>query len=180
MHDSRRARTQARLCALALLVAAGACGRADAPASDSARSVAAVPAPAGREGGTVQGGDPRRPACPKTGLWAECHVRERLIRSGSAPRDTIHDGLPAIGPTPAVLRLGRGMLAVYVFQDSLTRARASASLDTVKYVPVATGPTLRSEAMVIENANLLALLFSKNDQQIERVSDALTAGPPQP
>jgi hypothetical protein len=33
---------------------------------------------------------------------------------------------------------------------------------------------------VIENDNLLALLFSKNEQQIERVSDALTAGPPQP
>ena len=39
---------------------------------------------------------------------------------------------------------------------------------------------MRSQASVIENDNLLALLFSKNEQQIERVSDALTAGPPQP
>jgi hypothetical protein len=37
-----------------------------------------------------------------------------------------------------------------------------------------------SQATVIENDNLLALLFSQNDQQIERVSDALTAGAPQP
>jgi hypothetical protein len=33
---------------------------------------------------------------------------------------------------------------------------------------------------VIENDNLLALLFGKNEHQRERVSDALTAGPPQP
>jgi hypothetical protein len=107
-------------------------------------------------------------------------VRERLIRSGLAPRDTSRDALPTLGPAPAVHRLGRGMLAVYLFRDTLARARAAATLDTLTYVPVATGPTMRSEAMVIENANLLALLYSKNDQQIERVSDALTAGPPQP
>ncbi|HEU4720807.1 MAG TPA: hypothetical protein VFS59_05535 [Gemmatimonadaceae bacterium] len=165
---------------LALLVVAGACGRTDAPASESARSMAAAPAPAGSAAGGVAEGDPRKPACPKTGQWAECHVRERLIRSGLAPRDTSREALPELGPAPTVHRLGRGMLAVYLFQDTLARARAAATLDSVKYVPVATGPTMRSEAMVIENANLLALLFSKNDQQIERVSDALTAGPPQP
>ena len=37
-----------------------------------------------------------------------------------------------------------------------------------------------SRATVIQNDNLLALLYSKNEQQRERVSDALMAGPPQP
>jgi hypothetical protein len=32
---------------------------------------------------------------------------------------------------------------------------------------------------LIRNANLLAILHSRNDHQRERVSDALTAGPPQ-
>jgi hypothetical protein len=40
--------------------------------------------------------------------------------------------------------------------------------------------TMLSKATVIQNDNLLALLFSKNDQQRERVSDALMAGAPQP
>lgn len=170
--------------ALALCVAAAACGRSDgpssdgpasdAPASDSARSAAVSPVAAGANA------DPRKPACPKTGHWVDCQVRERLIRSGLAPRDTSRDALPPLGPTPAVLRLGRGALAVYLFDDSLARARAAARLDSVKYVRAPNPPTMLSEATVIQNDNLLALLFSKNEQQIERVSDALMAGAPQP
>jgi hypothetical protein len=107
-------------------------------------------------------------------------VRERLIRSGLAPRDTSREALPSLGATPSVHRLGRGALAVYLFDDSVARARAATRLDSAKYVRAPNPPTMRSEATVIENDNLLALLFSKNEQQIERVSNALLAGPPQP
>jgi hypothetical protein len=107
-------------------------------------------------------------------------VRERLIRSGLAPRDTTRETLPTLGPAPLVYRLGKGGLAVYLFADSGARTRAAGTLDTVKYVRAPGGPTVLSQATVIENDNLLGLLFSKNDQQIERVSDALTAGAPQP
>ena len=162
---------------LALLVVAAGCGGTEAPANESARS-AAAPAPAAVAGNT--NADPRKPACPRTGHWADCHVRERLVRSGLAPRDTSREALPALGPKPAVHRLGRGALAVYLFDDSLARARAATRLDTVTYVRAPNPPTMMSQATVIENDNLLALLFSKNEQQIERVSDALMAGPPQP
>ena len=107
-------------------------------------------------------------------------MRERLIRSGLAPRDTTREALPALGPAPVVYRLGKGGLAVYIFNDSASRSRAARSLDTVKYVRAASGPTMLSQATVIENDNLLGLLFSKNEQPVERVSDALTAGAPQP
>jgi hypothetical protein len=40
--------------------------------------------------------------------------------------------------------------------------------------------TLRRERTLIENANLIGLLSSINDRLRERVSDALTAGAPQP
>ena len=163
--------------ALTLLVAAAGCGRTDAPARDSLRPEVAAGTSAAS--GNVNA-DPRKPACPKTGHWADCHVRERLVRSGLVPRDTTRDALPALGPSAAVLRLGRGALAVYLFDDSVSRSRAAARLDTVKYVRAPNPPTMISEATVIENDNLLALLFSKNEQQIERVSDALMAGPPQP
>ena len=167
--------------ALALLVAAMACGKSDTPAAGTTSSDAAR-SPNGAAGavGAADGTDPRRPACAKTGRWVDCQVRERLVRSGLAPRDTTREALPALGPTPVVYRLGRGGLAVYLFEDTLTRARAATRLDTVKYARGSRGPTMFTEAMVIENDNLLALLFSKNEQQIERVSDAFMAGPPQP
>lgn len=107
-------------------------------------------------------------------------MRERLTRSGLAPHDTTREALPALGPAPLVFRLGKGSLAVYLFPDSAARIRAAGTLDTVKYVRAPRGLTMLSQATVIENDNLLGLLFSKNDQQIERVSDALTAGAPQP
>ena len=177
----RRAATRAWGSALALLVAAVACGKSDTPPADTARSDAG-PSPVGTTdaASATNGADPRRPACPKTGHWVDCQVRERLVRSGLAPRDTSRESLPALGPKPVVYRLGRGGLAVYLFDDTLARARAATRLDTVKYARGSRGPTMFTEAMVIENDNLLALLFSKNEQQIERVSDAFMAGPPQP
>jgi hypothetical protein len=175
----RRAAVRAGARVVALLVAAAGCGKSDMPAADSPRSAATPAAPSAGTNASSNA-DPRKPACPRTGHWVDCQVRERLVRSGLAPRDTSRDELPALGPTPAVLRLGRGALAVYLFADSATRARAATRLDSVKYVRAPNPLTMLSTATVIENDNLLALLFSKNDQQIERVSDALMAGPPQP
>jgi len=161
---------------LAILVGVHACGKERSRSVDSATGTAAA-APAS---GAAASQDPRRTACAKTGHWIDCQVRERLVRSGLAPHDTTREELPTLGPSPVVYRLGRGGLAVYLFADSVARARAATTLDSVKFVRGPGGPTMRSQASVIENDNLLALLFSKNEQQIERVSDALTAGPPQP
>lgn len=180
----RRPLSRAFIRTLAVAVAVQACGSQRTSAADSAKSVAsaAPAAPAGESAPSREASsqDPRRAACAKTGHWIDCQVRERLVRSGLAPHDTTREALPTLGVAPAVYRLGRGGLAVYLFADSAARARAATTLDTVKFVRGSRGPTVLSQASVIENDNLLALLFSKNEQQIERVSDALTAGPPQP
>jgi hypothetical protein len=183
----RRARLaawrSASLCTLALALAIAACAKEHSPASDTTRSASASSgaSSSGQPGGAATATSDRRAApCPKTGHWIDCQVRERLTRSGLAPHDTTREALPALGPAPFVYRLGRGGLAVYLFSDSSARLRAARTLDTVKYVRAPGAPTMVSQAMVIENDNLLGLLFSKNDQQIERVSDALTAGAPQP
>jgi hypothetical protein len=171
----------ARWRTLILAIAVSACAKSDTPKAESvhtAVSPSASSAATPSAGATVDLA--RTPPCPRTGHWIDCQVRERLIRSGLAPRDTTREALPALGPTPSVYRLGRGGLAVYLFPDSTARHRAATSLDTVRYVRAPRGPTVLSQATVIENDNLLGLLFSKNDQQIERVSDALTAGAPQP
>jgi hypothetical protein len=163
------------LAAVVALTWGGACrGGERAPAADSsAQAQVTVPT-------ASAGPDAARSACDRTGHWIPCQVRQRLERSGLAPRDTNAKDQPALGPVPAVFRVGKGSLAVYLFADSATRARAAATLDTVTFVAAERPLTMLSKATVIQNDNLLALLYSKNEQQRERVSDALMAGPPQP
>ena len=163
-----------RAASLAAVVAlSGACRGERAPAADSAKAQAAAPATAATPSAS-------KPACERTGHWIPCQVRQRLERSGLAPRDTTATDQPSLGPAPTVFRVGKGSLAVYLFADSTARAHAATKLDTVTFVGTEHPLTMLSKATVIQNDNLLALLYSKNEQQRERVSDALMAGPPQP
>ena len=153
-------------------LATAACGggRSDATAGSAAGRASAVVA--GRSG---------VPACPKTGQWTECQVFARLEQAGVAPRrgGTLAD-LPAVGSSPTQYTIGKSGLAVYFFADTAARGRAARALDTLHFVAPSAGLTVRGEATAIQNGNLLGLLFSRNDQQRERVSDALMAGAPQP
>ncbi len=106
---------------------------------------------------------------------------KRLESAGVAPQTTKSlPDLPSLGATPALFTVGTAGLAIYLYADSTARARAARTLDTTRYVSAAKELTMRGEATSIQNDNLLALLFSRSEQQRERVSDALTAGPPQP
>lgn len=172
---ARSALAAVALPSVALLSLATACGRSErAAARDSSAAATSAVASASTTTAGV------RPPCERTGHWIPCQVRERLHRAGLVLRDTTIDDLPKTGVAPSVFRLGRGGIAIYLFADSASRRRAAAMLDTVKFVPASQPLTMLTEATLIENDNLLALLFSRNDQQRERVSDALLAGPPQP
>jgi hypothetical protein len=163
---------------IAVLAFAAGCGRSErAPARDSSVATASSVT---SSAGTTAAPDGARPPCERTGHWIPCQVRDRLQRAGLVLRDTTIDDLPKAGVAPTVFRLGRGGIAIYLVPDSAARRRAAAALDTVKFVPAAQPLTMLTEATLIENDNLMALLFSRNDQQRERVSDALLAGPPQP
>jgi hypothetical protein len=155
----------------ALGLALAACGRQDAPPRDSARATEVVATPSASA----------MPACPRTGHWTPCQVESRLDRAGVAPRpDSSTAGLPPVGPAPTVYLVGVSRLAIYLFPDSATRARAARALDTAQFISPAASLSMRGEATAIQSDNLLALLFSRRDLQRERVSDALMAGPPQP
>lgn len=163
---------------IAGLLSAGAsvaaCGREVPKHADSAMAPGAV-----RPAVTIGMSGP--PACPATGHWSSCSVVKRLESAGVAPQTTKSlPDLPALGATPTLFKVGSSGLAIYLFADSIERARATRSLDTNQYVSAAKELTMRGEATSIQNDNLLALLFSRSEQQRERVSDALTAGPPQP
>jgi len=161
--------------AAALTMTVDACGNSESSRADSVAAVQKTMQSVASDSRAATS------ACPRTGHWSVCQVRYRIDRAGLAPHDTTADAdLPALGPKPTAYRLGKSVLAVYLFADSLARARAGHSLDTTTFVPYTHELTVLSRATVIENDNALALLFSKNDHQRERVSDALTAGPPQP
>lgn len=70
--------------------------------------------------------------------------------------------------TPVAYTLNRSRLELYIYDDSLQLQQEVASLDTTKVAPV-----------FIRSGNLVALLFTDDGTQAERLSLALTAGAPQ-
>jgi hypothetical protein len=122
-------------------------------------------------------------ACPRTGLWAECSVMERLKRAGLVARidstkKASEKGLTREG---LLVHLGRSAdLSVYLYADSNARAADEKQLDRAAYVDPSAPVSIKRERTLIRNGNLLALLTSINDQQRERVANALLAGAPQP
>ena len=167
-----------RLLHLAILLSAAAAvgcrgGGQQAASHDTATSASSSvpPAPAGKTD------------CPATGQWTACAVFDRLDHAGLAPRRDSSGAKVQLSPltTPGSrLTLGNSELDVFIYPDAGARERDESHLDRSKYIEATDEPTLRGEATLIRNVNLLAVLHSRNDHQRERVSDALTAGPPQP
>jgi hypothetical protein len=121
-----------------------------------------------------------KPICPATGAWQVCSVVERLERAGLAPQRQSGGVLEAPLSSPGVaLVLGRSELRIFVYANRAAREHDQAKLDTSKYASASDPLSMRAEPTLITSENLLAILRSRNDHQRERVSDALTAGPPQ-
>ena len=158
--------------ALGVLSAALGC-RGRASTSDSARSVPAVAATPSAAPGT----DP----CPADGRWAECSLVKRLDEAGLAPqRDSEPVTLAPLSRTGTHLTVGGSELDLFFYPDSASRARDDAKLDPKAYIAYDAPQTIRAEPTLIRSVNVIAILHSRRDQQRERVSDAITAGPPQP
>jgi hypothetical protein len=124
-------------------------------------------------------GPPPLPSCPGTGHWESCTVFDRLERAGLAPQygDTVH--YPFLHVAGQTWRLGKATIHVFRYRDSVARHADFATLDSLHARP--RGDTLTrwpGTPTVLVNDNLLAILLSDNDEQVERVSLALTAGPP--
>lgn len=147
---------------------AGSSGRG---ATSTATSVGAADSAAGR-----------RAACPGTGLWSRCAVVERLERAGLAPRvdSTARTREEPLTATGFLVRVGTSELEVYVYAGIAERSRDIARVDTTRYLGYGEAVSMQQLPTLIQSANLIAILHSRNDHQRERVGDALTAGPPQP
>jgi hypothetical protein len=126
--------------------------------------------------------DARGASCPGTGLWATCSVEKRLGQAGFVVRkvDSLTPRRPGFSVAPVAYALGRGRLEVFIYPDARSLARDWSGLDTMSASPrgklIAWGipPTL------VRSANLAAVYLTDSPVQAERLSLALTAGPPQP
>jgi hypothetical protein len=106
-----------------------------------------------------------------------------LDRSGLAPHvdSTGKAEEKALAGRALVVKFGTtSRLEVFLYSDSTARIADAKKLDRATLVGPTDQQTLRRERTLIENANLIGLLTSINDRLRERVSDALTAGAPQP
>ena len=122
-------------------------------------------------------------SCPATGYWAQCSVLHSLDRAGLAPHldSTATPDEKALSGSAFVVKIGStARLEVFLYPDSVARLADEKRLDRSKLVGATAPQTILRERTLIENANLVGLLTSINDHQRERVSDALTVGPPQP
>ncbi len=76
-------------------------------------------------------------------------------------------------------RLGAATIHVFRYRDSTARHADFVALDSARVRR--TGDTVTTwpgTPTLLVNDNLLAILLSENAEQVERVSLALTAGPP--
>ena len=126
--------------------------------------------------------DSLAPACPATGLWVACALVERLDRSGLVPRvdSSARVDEPPLTVQGTLVRVGNSELEVYLYPSIAAREADAARLDTTRYIAYGAPVPIQPTPTLIQSANLIAILQSRNDHQRERVGDAITAGPPQP
>ena len=118
-------------------------------------------------------------SCMLAGSWNECKLLERLENSGLAPRraqGTIRQ--PFLSIPGIVIALGDAELQAYVYPDTLALKRDYARMDTVRVAPpTATINWIKTPTLIRSN-NLMAILLSNDETQIERVRNAIEAGLP--
>ena len=180
-HPSKRIATLGLTICLVTAVAS-ACDRSDRRTADGrAQQAPSSDAPSAATGSNTQATSvSAKPICPATGQWQLCSVLERLDRAGLAPRQDSGRVTEAPLSSPGVaIQLGRSELRIFLYADRVAREQDQAKLDRARYVSATDPLSMKAEPTLITTENLLAILRSRSDHQRERVSDALTAGPPQ-
>ncbi len=149
----------------------------------AACSPSKAPPPPANTAANATSGPVSGPGCSATGEWKPCTILYRLERSGLAPHvdSAATPSEKTLTGTPLLLKIGlTATLELYLYPDSVARLADARKLDRSQFVGAGAPQTIKRERTLIESANVIALLTSINDHQRERVSDAITAGPPQP
>lgn len=168
-------RTGMHLGLLAAFVSfAAACTGKDRNAGDTMAVAAGTPS-ASAESSAVRADT----GCVEAGPWTQCNLTKRLESSGLAPRrlqGSIRQ--PFLSAPGVVFNVGNAELQTYLYTDTLALQRDFAQLDTIRVAPPTMQVTWRSTPNLIRSNNLLAILLSNDETQVERVRNAITAGLP--
>ena len=158
-----------------LIVLFGVACTSDGRAPDSAVATRA-PADSTRQATPAPSSGPATDA-GVNGLWTIASLEKRLDLQGMVPirmPDTIRHSFFSVPGTG--YRLGNAELQVFIYRDTVSRARDVSLLDTATVSPRGTTPAWAKRATLVTNANLAAILLSDNALQTERVQRALMAG----
>ncbi len=119
--------------------------------------------------------------CPATGLWAICSVEKRLRLSGLVARRLDESPQRAgFSVRPAAYALGRdSRLELFIYRDAKGLTRDMAGIDSATASPRGAKNSWPSPPILIESANLAAVLLTEDSRTAERLTLALTAGAPQ-
>ncbi len=119
-------------------------------------------------------------ACPRDGQWHLCSLERRLVEAGVVPHtsdDTI--GLKSVSQPGLRWRVGRLDLMVFLFADRADVAQAFASLDSARAAPRGdSSVTWPAPPTLVRNQNVMVILLGGSPRQVERVTNAVLAGPP--
>ena len=120
--------------------------------------------------------------CPRTGRWAICSLEKRLEQSGFVLRRVNGENPRRLGfaVQPVVYSLGRARLEVFIYPDEAALIRSIAEMDTVIVAPRGQKNDWEIPPRFIRSGNLVAVFLTRNEQQAERMTLAITAGAPQP
>lgn len=123
-----------------------------------------------------------KPDCPRNGEWARCSVEKRLVQAGFVVRP-VTSPIPrrmGFSVLPVVYTLGHSRLEVFLYASAEAVKTEVSKLDTLTAAPRGQKGAWESQPALVRSANLIAVFLTDSPQQAERLSLALTAGPPQP
>ncbi|HEU4748232.1 MAG TPA: hypothetical protein VFS56_06995 [Gemmatimonadaceae bacterium] len=80
---------------------------------------------------------------------------------------------------PIVYQLGRARLEVFVYPDEAAVVADVGRMDTLAVAARGQKNDWEIPPRFIRSANLIAVFLTRNEQQAERLTLAITAGPPQ-
>ena len=87
---------------------------------------------------------------------------------------------PGFALKPVIYMLGSSRLEAFFYKSEAELAKEVQQLDTVAVAPKGTTTSWPSTPVLIRSANLAAVFLGQNPRQVERLTLAITAGPPQP
>lgn len=176
-----------RLAAAAVIAASGVAGcGAGEPEADSPRARGAPPENHAATAGPADphpsaAGDTAGTHCPATGLWAECSVIERLENAGLGVEVSQNKATEApLDQQGTAFSVRNAELEVYIYPSRAARERDQARLERAGYLHADAPPGLTYKPTLVASENLLVVLDTRRERQRERITLALTAGPPQP